>query len=256
MKNPILTAKELVIGYDRPLICNISFQVEAGEYIAVIGPNGAGKSTLLKTILGLIPKLKGEIQRHGLTERGSISYVPQRESFDELFPISARQVVEQGRYPLVGLGRWLKKKDRQLAQDALEQMGVASFANAPFRSLSGGQKQRVLIARALASKPKLLVLDEPTANMDVQGECEVIATLQRLRHESEMTILVVSHFLSSLRGQVERVLICDSTNGTFKESTPEIALDPDAVQRLFAPHCKGKGANRGLCLEESVKKAS
>ncbi|MBN1945300.1 MAG: ATP-binding cassette domain-containing protein [Bradymonadales bacterium] len=232
----LIRAQGLDIGYDgRPLLRGIDFEIRQGDYIAIIGPNGGGKTTLLKTLLGLLPKVGGQIEMQPIFRRpGSLGYVPQRETFDLLFPLTGFQVALQGRYPLIGVGRPVRRADRQRTAEVLEKMKVAEVAHKPFRDLSGGQKQRVLIARALACDPQLLLLDEPTANMDIQGECEVIATLEQLRKERDITILVVSHFLSNLRGRVETVFICDWERQGFKVTTSDLALDPNAVGRLFS----------------------
>jgi ABC-type Mn2+/Zn2+ transport system ATPase subunit len=160
--------------------------------------------------------------------------VPQRETFDTLFPLTGREVATMGRYPRIGVGRRARRGDRDFVADILRLMGVDEVADQPFRDLSGGQKQRVLISRALAGEPDALILDEPTASMDVRGEREVMDLLDTLRSDRGITIIMVSHFLSNLRGHVDRVLICDRDGDGFAEGDPDSVLSAEGIAHLFS----------------------
>jgi zinc/manganese transport system ATP-binding protein len=140
-------------------VSGLRFRVRPGEAVAVIGPNGAGKSTMLRGILGLVPLVEGEMRLGGRTDAadGMIGFLPQSADVDPDFPISLAQVVMQGRYRRLGLFRWPGRHDREVVRHALETVGLADLAHRRFGELSGGQRQRGLLARALASEPKLLL---------------------------------------------------------------------------------------------------
>lgn len=200
--NEAISCQNLSFGYDDTLILNeISFSILKGEFIGIIGPNGGGKSTLLKLILGFLKPSSGSLQV--FSER--IAYVPQNMKFDRHFPISALEVVLQGRLSHLPWYGKFSPVDIQKSLDALAQVGLEFLADRPFGTLSGGQQQRVLIARALSSNPTLLLLDEPTANLDPEAEKEIFAILRTLR--KEMTILMVTHDLQTAIDEVDRILV-------------------------------------------------
>jgi zinc transport system ATP-binding protein len=174
---------------------DVSFTVPERESLCVIGPNGGGKSTLMKLLLGLLEPTAGAISILGMSAvkaRRDIGYVPQAIRFDPLFPISALDIVLMGRLDRLKLGVF-SGKCKRAAEAALDEVGLADIAHRPFSDLSGGQRQRVLIARALACEPKLLLLDEPTANIDLSVEEALLDSLELLREK--MTILLVTHDL-------------------------------------------------------------
>jgi len=190
----------------KDIIRDATFSLDRGDSVSVIGPNGGGKSTLLKLILALIEPQKGRIQVLGKSPaqaRMEIGYMPQYLNFDAKFPITALDVVLMGRLGLAGLGPF-RKNDKEKAKEALDRVRMADCGNQLFSSLSGGQRQRVLIARALAGDPKLLLLDEPTANVDQTVESQILSTLEELK--KQMSILIVSHDLGFVYGNVEHAL--------------------------------------------------
>jgi zinc transport system ATP-binding protein len=197
-----ILCQDLSFSYgETAILSHISFDVKRGEFIGIIGPNGGGKSTLLKLILGFLTPTSGTLE---VTDH-NISYVPQNMKFDRHFPISCMEVVLQGCLKDLTWSGCFPKSSEEKAKAALEQVGLASYAAHPFGKLSGGQQQRVLIARALASQPKLLLLDEPTANLDAKSEKEIFEILKTLK--SEMTILMVTHDLQTAIDQVDRILV-------------------------------------------------
>ena len=212
-----------------PVLRDISFKVYPGEFIGLIGPNGGGKTTLLKLILGFLKPYKGKIlfsqelsSAHSHSNL-AIAYVPQSIRFDRDFPISVEEVVLSGLLSkLPWYGRF-SQKERHAANEALEKMGLLHFSQSPFGTLSGGQAQRVLIARALVSRPQLLLLDEPTASVDSQAEADIHAILKELK--GQMAILMVTHDLKAAIDQVDRVL-CIQGN--------LISLKPEEVCKHFA----------------------
>jgi zinc transport system ATP-binding protein len=183
---------------------NANFHIHEGEFIALVGANGAGKTTVLKLILGLEQPSSGSIQLYGshLSEaRHRIGFVPQYAAWDTAFPVSVKDVVKMGR--LKPLSRHFTKADSLAVQQAMQLAQVEDLAKRSYSELSGGQRRRVLVARALASEPDLLILDEPTANMDTASEERLLSTLQELKGST--TIIMVTHdtgFVSALTDSV------------------------------------------------------
>ena len=207
MAHPSIVVHNCSFGYQpsEQVLHNVSFTVQSGQFLGIIGPNGCGKSTLLKLLLGLLTPLKGTITINGQTPPTvGVGYVPQVFQFDRRFPITAFEVVLGGRTRnLSSLGRY-KKQDEEIARDALHKVGMSHMANQPFGELSGGQAQRVLIARALASEPTVLLLDEPTSSSDPEAENAILETIHSLK--SGMTILMVTHNLQAILSRVEGIL--------------------------------------------------
>jgi len=192
-------------GGDSPrwAVENVTMHIPLGTRLGIVGPNGSGKSTLLRLILGLLAPSRGTISVFGLPPRMAcrkriIGYVPQRPEVEFDFPLSALQVVLQGRVGRVGMFHFLSKKDREIARRVMAEVGIENIADQPIGGLSGGQQQRVFIARAMAIEPKILILDEPTAAIDEAGQ-DVFARLMERVHDSyEMTTLLVSHDLRAI----------------------------------------------------------
>ena len=203
---------------DVPVLENASFHIHQGEFTALIGPNGSGKTTVLKLILGLERPAAGRITLFGAASSGAASgvtagaanaqtawrnrlgYVPQHPPTDRAFPISVQDVVRMG---LLHPSRGYSAMSRAAVDEAMEQAGIADLAAKPWRALSGGQRRRTLVARALAARPALLILDEPTANMDEESESRLFETLGKIKGSA--TILIVTHdrdFVSALTGRV------------------------------------------------------
>ena len=185
---------------DIQVLDNASFHIHKGEFVAMVGPNGSGKTTVLKLLLGLEKPAKGAIEIFG-----SAAYVSQQMPSDNLFPITVRDIVRMGN--LSPLGSYSlsssSNKSASAVEQALENTGIADLAQRQYRSLSGGQKRRTLVARALAANPDLLVLDEPTANMDRESETLLYEALGA--YKGKTAILVVTHdteFVSSLTDRV------------------------------------------------------
>lgn len=190
----------------------ISFHIHQGEFVALSGANGTGKTTILKLILGLEIPSKGMVSLLGNNPRitrDKVGYVPQVAGYDQAFPISVRDVVKMGR--LHPVSRRYTKEDKEAVAEAMVQVDIADLADRSYTALSGGQRRRVLVARALAVKPSIMVLDEPTANMDTESEERLYKSLEALKGKT--TILIVTHdtgFVSSLTG---RVLCLERING-------------------------------------------
>jgi zinc transport system ATP-binding protein len=193
-------------GGSAPVLENVSFHIHRGEFVALVGPNGSGKTTVLKLLLGLEQPAAGRIELFGVPRakaagRDRIGYVPQQPPADQSFPISVRDVVRMG---LLHPSRGYAVEGKAVVLDALEQAGTTDLAARPYHALSGGQRRRVLVARALAARPDILVLDEPTANMDAESEKRLFETLGRLKGKT--TVLIVTHDSGFVSVLTDRVL--------------------------------------------------
>ncbi|GHU50372.1 hypothetical protein FACS1894200_09810 [Spirochaetia bacterium] len=230
------------------VFCELSFHIHEGEFIALVGPNGTGKTTILKLLLGLLTPQHGTIELFGTVfrsmrskDRDKIGYVPQAAPADLTLPIRVRNVVRMGRLrPLIAAYR---KADREACEAAMEQADIADLADRLYSELSGGQRRRVLIARALASCPRLLILDEPTANMDTQSEERLFKSLSTLKGKT--TILIVTHNVDFVSSLTDRVL-CLGASGEATGAIVQHRLELPAAANgdNVSPH--GNGASRVL----------
>lgn len=207
-----------------PVLENVSLRIEADDYLAILGPNGGGKTTLLKVILGLLTPDRGEARVLGgppRRARGQVGYVPQYVRFDLQFPILVMDVVLMGRLSVSPLGH-IRTADRSAARAALERVEMEAYADRPIGALSGGELQRVLIARALAQRPRLLLLDEPTASLDERIGRSVWELFEDL--SQEMAVVVVSHDIGAISRYVHSVACLNRRLHAHpsKELTPEI----------------------------------
>jgi len=204
MNAPIITLDSLAIGYDgRAVLSGISLSIERGSFTAILGANGSGKSTLLKTLLGLQPPVAGKIE---IAAPAVFGYVPQAIEFDPLFLLTGFEVALMGVYGRIHAGHFVPQNERAFVRECLRATGAEAFARKKFSELSGGQKQRVLIARALATKPDLLVLDEPTAGVDVAATHSLLEFISQIHVEKKLTILLVTHDLPLVRKHAQQVI--------------------------------------------------
>lgn len=202
---PLLTVAAADFGYEgRPVVRGASLAVRPAELVALLGANGSGKTTLLRGLLGFLPPLAGSVQRR---QDLRIGYVPQRETLDPLYPLSAFQVARTGSWRDLPFWRLSGARERKLTQGALAACQAADFASRRYSELSGGQRQRVLLARALATEPELLLLDEPTAGIDPEAERGILDLLRRLRETRGLAIWMVTHHVHALAGRADRTLV-------------------------------------------------
>ena len=201
MTQKAIEVTDLTIAYrDKPVLWDVDMDVPAGILMAVVGPNGAGKTTMIKSILGLIKPAAGQVLVYGkpyAEQRHLVGYVPQRGSVDWDFPTSVLDVVMMGRYGALG---WLKRPgtaERAAAFDALDKVGMKSFAERQISQLSGGQQQRVFLARALVQDAQLYFMDEPFQGVDATTERAIVTLLQELRSAGK-TVVVVHHDLQTV----------------------------------------------------------
>jgi manganese/zinc/iron transport system ATP- binding protein len=226
--------KDLHVNYDRrAVLWDISFEIPKAKMVAIVGPNGAGKSTLLKAALGLVKPLSGKIS---LLEK--IAYVPQRESVDWDFPITAEEVVLMGRFQKLGMFGRVKAADIDAAKEALNQVGMLGFAKAQISELSGGQQQRLFLARALLQDADLLLLDEPFAGVDLATEKAIVSLLRKLQEKGK-TILIVHHDLPTVPEYFDwavllntRLIACGPVEKAFTKENLAKAFGKD--QQIFS----------------------
>lgn len=205
-----LEVRDLTVAYQRkPVLWDVDLAIPAGQLVAIVGPNGAGKSTLLKSALGLVPAATGQVRFFGeelSRVRGRVAYVPQRESVDWEFPVTALDVVTMGLYREIGWFRFVRGRHRDRAREALRKVGMESFAGRQISQLSGGQQQRVFLARALVQHADLYMMDEPFAGVDAATERAIVELLRTLRSEGR-TVLAVHHDLQTVPSYFDHVVL-------------------------------------------------
>jgi zinc/manganese transport system ATP-binding protein len=221
----------------REVLHDVRFTVRPGEFVGLIGSNGAGKTTLLRVIIGLLKPAAGEVRIGGRprTRRNTgLGYVPQKIELDPDMPLRARDLVGLGldghRFgiPLPSPGR------RELIDEMLHAVGAAAFADARVGTLSGGEQQRVMIAHALVSKPRLLLMDEPLANLDIRSEQEIVGLLARISKERQIAVLLSAHDINPLLPVMDRVVYMAS--GRAASGTTDEVIRPEVLTRLYGHH--------------------
>jgi len=223
----------------------VTFSARAGEFIAILGPNGAGKSTLLKVALGLLPLSAGHVSAFGRPVRrgaAGISYLPQRRVFDSDTHIRGRDLVRLGldgtRWgtPLPGLralwgGARLAREERQRVQESLDLVGATAYADRPIGEISGGEQQRILIAQALVTRPRLLLLDEPLEGLDLPNQQAVSLLIQTICREAHVTALLVAHDVNPLLSYLDRVVYV--AHQQVISGQPEEVITTEKLSRLY-----------------------
>jgi len=193
----------LSIGYNgQPVLSGISLTIPRASFTAILGANGSGKSTLLKTVLGLLVPLAGRVDAASAT----FGYVPQSIQFDPIYLLTGFEVALMGVYGRVRPGRFVPPAERAFTRECLRAVGADGFARGRFAELSGGQKQRVLIARALATRPDVLLLDEPTAGVDITATHAVLDFISQIIEERSITVLLVTHDVGLVRDHAQKVI--------------------------------------------------
>jgi zinc transport system ATP-binding protein len=231
---PVVELKHVSFAYQgTPVLDDVSLIVDHRDFLSVVGPNGGGKTTILKLILGLIKPAKGTVRLFGASPentRHRIGYMPQYASLDPLFPVSVLDVVLMGRLGQ-GMSLWgYSRSDRRCAEEVLEKVEMAQLRDRPFFQLSGGQFQRVLLARALVSDPDLLLLDEPTSNVDVAIETGLYELLHRLNEQ--LTIILVTHDLGFVSRYVNKVACVNRRLLTH----PTCEITGEMISAIYGSH--------------------
>jgi iron complex transport system ATP-binding protein len=224
---------------------NVSFEVRDGEILGLLGPNGSGKTSLLKLLGKIMPPETGSIELFGSDVTGMlqdvvarlVAFVPQEHQ--QIFPFSIMETVLMGRFPHRARGRlaafgWEGESDLRMAQDAMKEMDVLHLADRSIHDVSSGERQRAIIARALAQQPRVLLLDEPTAFLDLNHQVEICRTLRKLNDERGLTVVLVSHDLNMASQYCDRIMLME--NGSlFQIGTPDDVITPEALSAVY--HC-------------------
>ncbi|MGH7228625.1 MAG: metal ABC transporter ATP-binding protein [Nitrospiraceae bacterium] len=239
MSTPIIRFSHATFGFPGVIaLKDITLEIAEGEFVGIIGPNGSGKTTLCKAVLGLMRPLEGSLQIFDCSceelrchHRARIGYLPQKGRLDQNFPITVLEAVMMGRYGALGLFRRPAKRDREIALQALANVGMEDHRDAALGHLSSGQQQRVLIARALAQQPQVLLLDEPTTGIDITTQHSVLDLVRRLHRDLGLTVLLVTHDINMIRPQVDRMVLLKTR--LFAAGAPEAVLKLDILQQVY-----------------------
>ena len=236
--NPIIKFNSVSIGYGKKIILdNLNLEIERNDFVGLVGPNGSGKTTLLKTLLGNIKPLSGNIEKRDVI----FGYVPQRDVVQPLLPYTVHDVVMMGRYSMLGVLKSPTKNDEEIVNESLERVGISNLMFINYNSLSGGQRQRVLIARALAVKPDVLILDEPTNGLDTPSHYSVLNLISQLHDESHLTVLIVSHLLTDVANLVKKIMLFES--GRFQYGLIDDILSSENLGNTYSANLDVKKIN-------------
>lgn len=237
-KVPIFDVKNLnFIVRGQKILSDISFEIFEGEYIAIIGPNGGGKTTLIRMLLGLEQPTSGEIKIFGkklkdFNEWYKIGYVPQRATHvDENFPATVEDIVKMGRIAKRGIFAGISNEDKAMVEDAMVKMDILNLKDKMIGTLSGGQRQRVMIARALASAPKILILDEPNTGVDMVSQQRFYTLLAKLNKEENITILFITHDIGVIADDIGRLFTINQKATICND--PKEMLSCEEVSNLY-----------------------
>jgi zinc transport system ATP-binding protein len=193
----LLTGQGLALGYEgKKVVEELSFSVDSGDYLCLVGENGSGKSTLVKTIVKLIPPIKGQLLTGDGLEQNEIGYLPQQAEVQKDFPASVKEIVLSGCLNRRGLRPFYTREEKGRAAANMERLGIAQLAGSCYRELSGGQQRRVLLARALCATRRLLLLDEPAAGLDPNAAAVMYQLIEEL-NTAGLTIIMVSHDMAA-----------------------------------------------------------
>lgn len=203
----LVSISNATVGYEgKAVVEGIDFSIHTREYLCIMGENGSGKSTFVKTLLGLLPPIKGKISFGDDLQQNEIGYLPQQTEVQKDFPASVSEIVLSGCLNRLGLRPFYTKQEKQVAAMNMERLGISSLSRRCYRELSGGQQQRVLLARALCATRKLLLLDEPTAGLDPHATEEMYKIINQLNQEDQITIVMISHDIKAAVDYASHIL--------------------------------------------------
>lgn len=231
----IINFSDVSIGYGNKVILgDLNISIDENDFIGLVGPNGAGKTTYLRTLLGNIKPLSGTIEKNDIV----FGYVPQRDVVQPLLPYTVHDVVMMGRYSMLGILKSPSKQDEELVNESLNRVGISTLKSLNYNSLSGGQRHRVLIARALAVKPDVLILDEPTNGLDTPSHYSVLSLIAELHDESSLTVLIVSHLLTDVANLVKKIILFES--GSFQFGYTKEILSDENLTKTYSSNIEVK----------------
>lgn len=212
----LIKVENLAIGYEaKPILEKINFEVNKGDFFCIVGENGSGKSTLMKTLLTLLPKLKGEITLEAGLKQKEFGYLPQTTQIQKDFPASVEEVVMSGFLNNLGFRPIYNKSEKTDAKKQMKALGIDHLAKKSFRDLSGGQQQRVLLARCLCATKKLVLLDEPVAGLDVKVTKSMYQTIEKLNIEMGITVIMISHDINAALAYANKILYLDKNGAVL-----------------------------------------
>jgi len=248
MNDKLIEFRNVTLSYgNKKILSGLEFTICRNDFIGIVGPNGAGKTTLLKAVLGLIKPARGRITYHASGKNLRFGYVPQAHTIDEIFPLTVAEIVCMGRYP------YRRHCDRNTVEDkikvarSLEMVSLKNLADKLFRELSGGLKQKTLIARALVGDPDVLVLDEPTNDLDIAGEKSVMDIIKKLQVDSGITVIMVSHLINVVINYVDKIGFINSEN--FKIEDIGDAITKERLKSVYNINAVlGRIGNRNVVL--------
>jgi manganese/iron transport system ATP-binding protein len=233
---PTILATDVSLRYeDGYILQDLSFELPAGEHLAVVGPNGAGKTTLFKIVAGLLKPSTGEIKIYGEKPGGHvcIAYVPQRSQVDWQFPVTVTEVVMMGRIRKLGLFHWPKKRDWEFVNAALERVDLEEQRNRRISALSGGQQHRVFLAQALAQEAELILLDEPLTGLDFPSQEAIFEVLDDFKRTG-LPVVIATHDLDLAAQRFDKVMLLNRKMIAF--GSPEEALNTPALLEAYGAH--------------------
>ena len=233
-REPIVDLRDVTCGYDGlPVLSDVSLSMAPGDFVGLLGPSGSGKTTLLRAILGAVDLYRGQVLVNGVStddRRPRVGYVPQLETIDWNFPVTVEEAVMMGRTMDSLLFPWYRRRDRKLALEMLERLSISHLANRHIRQLSGGQQQRVFLARALVSSPSLLLLDEPTAGVDIKTRDDVMHLLHELNHQG-VTIVMTTHEINAVAAHLPWVICLNGR--VLAEGPPSEVFTPETFRLTY-----------------------
>jgi zinc/manganese transport system ATP-binding protein/zinc transport system ATP-binding protein len=232
---PIVRFDGVTSGYDDKIVFEgLDLSIPSGLYTGIVGPSGSGKTTLLKVILGVVGATAGSVAVGGRLVNGrtasGVGYVPQVETVNWNFPVTVEQVVLMGRHREAGWLPWPSREDRRIALDLLDHLGIRQYADRQIRALSGGEQQRAFLARALISRPRLLILDEPTSGVDLKTQHHILHLLSQLNREG-VTIILTTHDLNSVARHLPWV-ICFNRQ-IIAQGDPQEVFTSEILSRTY-----------------------
>ena len=275
----LITGKDLTLAYDSGVVASdVSFRVEAGDYLCIVGENGSGKSTLVKSVLGLHPIHDGTLTVSSETRKSGIGYLPQHTPAQRDFPASVREIVRSGCLRRSGMRPFWRSSDKKMADEAMVRMGIDHLAGRCYRELSGGQQQRVLLARAYCATGQLILLDEPIAGLDPLAMTEMYNMIADMNQEGVAVVMVshdvsaavsyASHILhmgkaTSFFGTTEEYLatpvgqqFAHRERGSYGDWNPQFAWDAPNINRILdvraKPDARSVLGARAVSLDSSV----